>query len=194
MHPEMPGFDIVSRHAKTSFRCGAQFVEQMGVNADARGDREIVRTRFAVWIKIRDATQSNSPRDRVQCGPGCAHRIEGYTQIVGQGIGRAHGQNCECSGSACQSLQNVVYSSVAATGKDGIAALRDSLQRLLGGVLRRTNRYQFGLNPGCFEPGQGSVQLGLTPRPAATGDRVVEQASLAHAPGSQMDCSLIIPN
>jgi hypothetical protein len=157
-----------------------KFVEEMGVNADAGGDDEVASLRFALHIQVLDAAECYAARCGVKGGRGRGDDIHGQSQVVGERVGRTHGQDRERDLSVHQHLDNVVNGAVTTAGKDGVAAREDGLPRLFLGMSAGMSKDEIGFDACIAQQSEHGFQFRLAPL-ASAGIRVVEQSCLAHS-------------
>ena len=172
--PKLPGFCVVGGHAHALLGAGVEFVEEVSIHAGACRDDEEARAGVAFEIQILDAAECNPAGHGVQSGLRRCCDIHGQAEVVRERIGRAHGQNREGDAGVRQHLDHVVNGAVSAAGKDGVTTCEHGLPRLLLGVSARVGEDELSLDVGAAEQRQHGFQLGLAPRAAAAGVRVIE--------------------
>ena len=108
---------------------------------------------------------------------GCPRRrrdIHWQAEVVGESVGRAHGQNRESSAGIRQHLNNVVDGAIAAAGKDGVETRKDGFPRLLLRMGTRVGEDELGFDVCPAQQRQRGFQLRLAPSAAAAGFGVIE--------------------
>ena len=122
---------LVSGHAHTLLGPSVELVEEMGIHACPSRDDEEAGAGLAFKIETLYLAQRDPARRGMQGCPRRRRDIHWQAEVVGESVGRAHGQNRESSAGIRQHLNNVVNGAIAAAGKDGVETRKDDLPRLL---------------------------------------------------------------
>jgi len=102
------------------------------------------------------------------------------SKIVGQGVGRAHGNDAQGDVAANHALQNVMDGSVPPAGKDRVATCGDRLMRLFRCIRLGARRLNDCLNSSLAQNRQRRLHLCQSSRPSPARQRVVKENGLAH--------------
>jgi hypothetical protein len=121
--PHLQRLVDVGGHPQAALEVGIEPVEQIGVGANTRGDDEVARDCRAIQASTFDLTQRSTQDLAIERRLDGLLRLPWNAEIVCQGIRRAQGNDPQRHTAARHSLQDIVYRTVAAAGKDGVTTL-----------------------------------------------------------------------
>ena len=178
--PQPRGFGVIGRHAQVAFDQWIQFVEQVRIHADADGNSEEAGATIAFKVRVFHSAQGDAPGFRRQAGAGCATAERGSRRSWARALAVPRGMIPRAASAANHALQNVVRRAVASAGEDRVAALGNSLARLLGGFGLSARGLGSGLDSGLLQHGQCRFHVRHPPLVAPAGERVVKKNGFAH--------------
>src|ERR1700691_2887841 len=119
----------------------------MRIDADASGNGEIARGRFAFKILILNSAEGDAANLALDRELGRSLRAKRNFKIMRESIRGAEGENGESDGRAGQSLDHIADGAVTTAGKNRVTPVGDSTTGIVGRFPAGAANGEFGIIP-----------------------------------------------